>query len=209
MRAPVQVRGVVLDDLKRDGVYRRPTTKRLGRMWDVISEAPMSTEFAVSRFLVPHLAEHGLALFMDCDMLVRGDLMPLFDRIEHEPYAVWCVKHRHEPTATVKMDGQVQTAYPRKNWSSFMVFDCDHPANQKLTLDLVNTAPGRDLHRFCWLDDDDIGDLGPEYNCLVGHTNCDREPVVVHFTDGGPWFTGFEDVAYADEWRQEMLAWAR
>jgi lipopolysaccharide biosynthesis glycosyltransferase len=206
---PIPIRGVVLRKLQAQGLYKRRTLKRLGKLWDTISEAPMSTEFAISRFLVPHLAGSGLALFLDCDMLVRGDLVRLFDKIEYSgDYAVWCVKHNHRPDNDLKMDGQEQTRYARKNWSSFMVFNCDHPSNRKLTVDLVNSVPGRDLHRFCWLQDDEIGELGPEWNCLVGHTNCDGQPTVVHFTDGGPWFTGFENIAYADEWRKELDRWA-
>jgi lipopolysaccharide biosynthesis glycosyltransferase len=206
---PIPVHGVVLSDLRAKGWYTRPTEKRLGRLYDVISDAPMSTEFAISRFLVPKLAGSGLALFMDCDMLVRENLGRVFELPQVHSHAVSCVKHVHEPKRDTKMDDQEQTRYARKNWSSFMVFNCDHPANNSLTLDLVNNAPGRDLHRFCWLADRDIGELDPTWNCLLGHTQIGCEPNVVHFTDGGPWFTGFEDVLYADEWRHEMLRWAR
>ena len=111
-----------------------------------------------------------------------------------------CVKHDHRPSFNVKMDGQEQTSYPRKNWSSVMAFNVDHPANDALTADLVNALPGRDLHRFCWLADDEIGALPPEWNHLVGHSDDVRDPKIVHFTDGGPWFEAFRNVPYADEW---------
>lgn len=90
----------------------------------------MSTEFAISRFLTPHLAGRGLALFMDCDMLVRSNLTSLFLDLETGDKAVYCVKHQYNPTGNEKMDGQLQTRYVRKNWSSFMIFDCNHPANK-------------------------------------------------------------------------------
>lgn len=197
------VEGVVLGNLQRSGLYTRETEKRLGKLWDVISEAPMSTEFAISRFLVPHLAGAGWALFMDCDMLVRKNVSQLLTKLDPTK-ALYCVQHNHVPDSNVKMDGQEQTSYARKNWSSFMIFNCDHPANDRLTLDMVNGLPGRDLHRFCWLDDDEIGELEPTWNYLVGHTEGVDDPAVVHYTDGGPWFTGFENVAYADEWRNAL-----
>jgi lipopolysaccharide biosynthesis glycosyltransferase len=201
------VHGLVLSDLRERGLYTRPTERRLGRLYDVISEHSMATEFAISRFLVPHLAQRGLALFMDCDMLARANLARVFNEVSKSK-AVTCVKHAYQPPEGEKMDGQVQTSYPRKNWSSFMVFNCDHPSNKKLTPELVNSLPGRDLHRFCWLEDDEIGEFGPEWNWLVGHSSDNIDPKVVHYTEGGPWFTGFEDVPYAGEWREALHRWA-
>jgi hypothetical protein len=214
LTAPIQLKGLVLDSLQRQGLYWRPTEKRLGRLWDVISGAPMSTEFAISRFLVPILHNQGgWALFLDCDMLARGNLGRVFDELEQSNdahKAVYVVKHEHIPDNATKMDKQIQTTYLRKNWSSFMVFNCDHPANKRLTLELVNSARGIDLHQFCWLNDDEIGELEPKWNYLVGHTTLPEgvDPKVVHYTDGGPWFTGFETVAYADDWRAELTRWA-
>jgi hypothetical protein len=203
---PVPISGVVLDSLKARGLYPRRTERRGNQLWDVISDAPMSTEFAISRFLVPHLAgREGWALFMDCDMLVRSNLA----RIElDDSKAVMCVKHDHQPDYAVKMDGQVQTRYPRKNWSSVMVFNLAHPANTILTPNYVNSLPGRDLHRFCWLQDDQIGELGPEWNFLVGHTDPKVDPKIVHFTDGTPNMPGYEDVPFSDEWRSWRNQWA-
>jgi lipopolysaccharide biosynthesis glycosyltransferase len=201
------VHGLVLSDLRERGLYTRPTERRLGKLWDVISDNYMSTEFAISRFLVPHLAQRGLAVFMDCDMLVRDNLARVFDGISKSK-AVTCVQHVYQPPEGEKMDGQVQTSYPRKNWSSFMVFNCDHPSNKKLTPEMVNSLPGRDLHRLCWLKDDEIGELDPAWNWLPGHSSDNIDPKVVHFTEGGPWFTGFENVPYADEWRGALYRWA-
>ncbi len=204
---PIPVRGVVLDSMRAKGLYWRPTSRRDGRLWDEISEAPMATEFAISRFLVPHLAGSGWALFMDCDMLVRIDLKHLFDLADPRK-AVMVVKHHHEPPEGEKMDGQAQTRYARKNWSSVCLFNCDHPANRALTVDLINTVPGRDLHRFCWLDDDLIGELPPAWNYLVGHTKGVDDPKIVHFTDGVPSMAGYEHCEFAAEWRGELMRWA-
>lgn len=205
--APVQIRGLVLSELREAGLYYRPTSIKDGRLFDDISGAPMSTEFAISRFLVPYLAASGLALFMDCDVLVRTSLDNLFRKVD-KTKAVTVVKHDFNPPEGVKMDGQLQTRYARKNWSSVMVFNCDHPANKALTVDLVNTVPGRDLHAFCWLKDEDIGEVDASWNYLVGHTKSTAEPAIVHYTDGIPSMQGYEACEYADEWRDELASWA-
>lgn len=198
--------GLVLEDLRACGLYTRPMEVRMDRkrrqMWDLLSDAPMATEFANSRFLIGHLAGSGYALFMDCDVLVRCDISRLFEICERDTSkAVWCVKHEYTPAWGVKMDGQQQTKYARKNWSSVMVWNADHPAHKALTLDAINTLPGRDLHRLTWLKDEEIGELGPEWNFLVGVTGPVPDAKIVHFTNGGPWMYGFERVDFADEWR--------
>lgn len=206
----IPVHGLLLDELRARGLYVRATETRSGPsgnpiMWDTISGAPMSTEFAISRFLVPHLAGSGLALFVDCDVMARKNISAVFDAALRDPSkAVYCVKHEHTPASGVKMDGQAQTNYARKNWSSVMLFNCDHPANKALTVEMVNTLPGRDLHRFCWLNDEEIGALDPSWNWLVGHSSPEIDPAIVHFTEGGPWMAGYENVPYADEWRREF-----
>lgn len=204
---PIPVKGVVLTDLRNGNLYDRPTSRREGRLWDDISDAPMATEFACSRFLVPILAKSGWALFLDADMLVRRDIARLF-ALADPSKAVMVVKHDHQPPEGVKMDGQAQTRYARKNWSSVMLFNCDHPANRALTVELVNSVPGRDLHRFCWLEDGQIGELPAEWNYLVGHTDGVEDPAIVHFTDGVPSMAGYEDCEFADEWKAELRAWA-
>lgn len=208
----IPIRGLVLDQLRERGEYTRPTEIRDGLMYDVISEHPMSTEFACSRFLVPFLAKRGWALFMDCDMMVRRPLNNLFEQIdkEHGDKAVVCVKHQHEPTETKKMDGQVQSQYARKNWSSFMFFNCEHEANRSLidSTSMANSLPGRDLHRFCWLKDDDIGEIGPEWNYLVGYTDPAIDAANVHWTDGVPSMPGHEDAEYANEYWRTLATWA-
>jgi lipopolysaccharide biosynthesis glycosyltransferase len=167
----------------------------------------MSTEFAISRFLTKELAGKGWALFMDCDVLIRRDLNYLMQEADPR-YAVMCVQHpNYVPPETTKMDGQLQTLYARKNWSSVMLFNCDHPSNKALTVEMVNTLPGRDLHRFCWLKDEEIGALDPAWNWLVGTSDPSINPGIVHFTAGGPWLSDYENVPYADEWRAERTRW--
>ncbi|MFG0316881.1 MAG: glycosyltransferase, partial [Planctomycetota bacterium JB042] len=133
----------------------------------------------------------------------RADVAELFSLV-NDRYALMCVQHDHRPEENVKMDGQVQTRYRRKNWSSLMLWNCDHPGNERLTPELVNGLPGRDLHRFCWLEDREIGALPGAWNWLEGISDPAVDPKAVHFTRGGPWHEGFEDVRYADEWRSEL-----
>ncbi len=209
----ISVKGVVLSDLRHRKLYTRETERRLGKLWDTISGAYMSTEFAISRFLIPEIVKrmdeppYGWSLFMDCDVLVRGSLSPMMDSLD-DSKAVYVVKHDYQPALGIKMDGQVQSAYPRKNWSSVMVFNVGHPANEALTVEMVNSLPGRDLHRFCWLDDSEIGELEPKYNYLVGDGPRQEDPTIVHFTNGTPDLHGFTNAHFADEWRAELERWA-
>jgi lipopolysaccharide biosynthesis glycosyltransferase len=212
---PIPIRGLVLDQLRAQGLYWRehewrhdPAHMMGGQWWDKISEAPMSTEFAISRFLVPHLAKDAdVAVFLDADMMARGNMARLLALADHR-YAVQVVKHKYEPTDEIKMSGQIQTRYARKNWSSLMMFNVNHPSNKKLTVEMINTLPGRDLHRFCWLEDDEIGELPPEWNWLEGHSSEDIDAKLVHYTAGGPWLQGRENIRYADEWRAAFHDWA-
>jgi hypothetical protein len=212
------VHGLVLSDLVERALYYRPTETRDGKLWDVVSGAHMSTEFAITRFLVPELSRimdvrhsnggHGWALFMDCDVLVRRPLFELKD-ILNDSMAVMCVKHEHEPVGTTKMDGQVQTSYPRKNWSSVMAFNLDHPSNRRLDIEYVNNERGLHLHQFRWLEDAEIGELPPEWNWIPGVSKAIADPAIVHFSEGGPWFEKYANEPFADEWRAALHRWAR
>ena len=111
----VPIQALCLDDLRDVGLYRRPTSHKDGKLWDDISGAPMSTQFAISRFLTPLLAGSGWAVFMDCDVMCVEDINKLFDELDPR-YAIMCVKHpNYVPPDTIKMDGQEQTRYLRKN----------------------------------------------------------------------------------------------
>lgn len=189
-----------LDSVK--DIFKRPIEVKDGKLWCPISQAPMATEFAISRFCVPFLTE-GWALFMDSDMVVLDNLRKLF-HLRDDKYAVMVVKHAQEGGPAVKMDGQVQTYYSRKNWSSVMLFNCNHPANKNLTLEMLNTVPGRDLHAFCWLKDEEIGALPPEWNHLVD-VNPPRDNIkIAHYTLGGPWFKDWKNRPSDDIWNEAV-----
>lgn len=186
-------------------VMQRPIERNDGKLWCPISEAPMATEFAISRFCVPFLQLDGWALFVDCDILCTADIAELFAFAEPS-YAVQVVKHKQESGPKTKMDAQVQTFYARKNWSSVVLWNCGHPANNALTHKRLNGWPGRDLHAFKWLEDSEIGELPPEWNYLVGVSPKQEHPKIAHFTCGVPSMPGYENCEFADLWRKE-LAW--
>lgn len=197
---PLSVTPLDLMKLEEQGLMTRPRAWKDGHMWDVISGAPMSTDFANSRFLTPLLAQEGWAAFMDSDVVALADVAGMFAQRDNAK-AVMVVKHKaNDGTGAVrKMDGQIQTHYLRKNWSSVMLFNCDHPANASLNLRMINSLPGRDLHAFCWLDDRYIGELEPEWNWLVGVQDCEA-PKLAHFTLGGPWFKGWQEKQHDGIW---------
>ena len=180
------------DELREQGVYWR-SADELG-----------STEFTFTRFLVPYLNNYqGLAVFVDCDFLYINDIAELIYQIDPTK-AVSVVKHDYTPSEGVKMDGQRQLPYPRKNWSSMIVWNCEHEDNKTVDLDFVNSSTGQQLHRFSWIKDKDIGKLNPEWNWLGGwYQECrDGMPKAIHYTEGGPWFEEYKNCEYADLWNQ-------
>jgi hypothetical protein len=163
-----------------------------------------STEFSLTRFLVPRLSEYrGWSLFMDCDMLCRADISELAATIEQFPdKAVLVCKHDYVPKAGKKFLGHVQTAYPRKNWSSLMLLNNERC--RALTPEYVNSATGLDLQRFTWIADSAIGELPLEWNWLVGEYDYNPAAKIVHFTLGGPYFDDYRNCDYAEEWFAEF-----
>jgi hypothetical protein len=163
-----------------------------------------STEFSLTRFLVPYLSDFaGWSLFMDCDMLCLADIAELAVQIDRQPdKAVLVCKHDYVPRTERKFLDQVQTKYPRKNWSSLMVFN--NARCRALTPTYVNGAPGLDLHRFAWTEDAAIGELPLEWNWLVGEYERSPNAKIVHYTLGGPYFEDYRGCDYAAEWFAEF-----
>lgn len=167
-----------------------------------------STDFAFSRFLVPHLSGYeGWSLFLDCDMLVRRDVAELWS-LRDERAAVMCVKHDHRPAQRTKFLGASQTVYEKKNWSSVMLFN--NARCRALTPDYVNTASGLELHQFKWLASESlIGDLPRGWNHLVGWDAHDPHAANVHYTDGGPYFDEYARCGFSSEWFMERASMLR
>jgi hypothetical protein len=187
---PVSITPLMQSQLKH--VYRRP-------------RGPTeSTEFSMTRFLVPCLAGYsGWSIFMDCDMLCRTDIAALAEEMKRQSdKAVIVCKHDYVPTTERKFLGQVQTKYARKNWSSLMLFN--NARCRSLSVEYVNSASGLELHRFSWIDDAAIGELDLEWNWLVGEYAHNPRAKIVHFTIGGPWFDTYRDSDYAAEWFAEF-----
>jgi hypothetical protein len=162
-----------------------------------------STDFSLTRFLVPWLSGFtGWSIYMDCDMLCRADIAELARAMQQQPEkAVLVCRHDYVPKSARKFLDRVQSVYPRKNWSSLMLFNNERC--RCLTPDYVNSATPAELHRFAWLEDPHIGELPLEWNWLVAEYPYNPDARLVHFTIGGPWFEAYRDCDYADEWFAE------
>ena len=182
---PVAITPIYLENIKDDFVRERNNIS--------------STEFSFSRFMIPHLMNYqGWALFMDCDMLMFEDIAELW-RMRDDSKAIQVCKHDYVPKEKTKFLGQTQTAYPKKNWSSFMLMNCKKCST--LTPDYVNRASGLELHQFKWLEGDHlIGDLPLEWNWLVGEYEHKEDVKNIHFTEGGPWFDDYKNCDYSKDW---------
>lgn len=184
---------------------RQPVLRELG-LYKRSYDKGSSTEFSLTRFLTPFLAaqSEGWAVFCDCDFLFTTDIRDVLNGLDPSK-AIYCVHHDYVPAHSVKMDNQRQTVYPRKNWSSFMVFNLAHPDVRALTADVVNEESPSFLHRFEWVSDDSfIGELDLDWNFLEGeYSRPEVTPRVIHYTNGGPWFAEWQDVDYGDLWLAE------
>lgn len=203
---PVSIVPLGQAHLRSIGIYQRPRA------------ASEATEFSLTRFLVPYLSGYkGLSLFVDCDVLFQADVydLLLFPLIEAGKEVYVC-QHDYQPKSATKFLGQQQTAYPRKNWSSVMLFD--NARCFALTPDYVNGATPMDLHRFAWLNPPQCGDptcnghhglnnpgsLPLEWNWLVGEYEPNANAKLLHFTQGTPCFEGYRTCDHADLWFQAL-----
>ena len=177
-------------DIRNLSMYTRPV------------DLKQSNEFSFTRFLVPYLSEYkGVSIYFDCDMMLRTDIAEVLQEVNDKP--VYLVKHDYIPKDKYKYLGTKQYNYPRKNWSSFVVWNCGHNSNKIVTDSFVNTVSAAELHQFKFLKDNEIGELDVRWNWLVGEYNNPPDDVKnVHWTIGGPWFTKYKDVDFADEWLQ-------
>lgn len=164
-----------------------------------------SNNFIYSRFLVPHLMQYqGWALYIDGDMLLRDDVAALW-ALRDESKAVLCVQHDYKTRTTDKYLGAKNADYPRKNWSSVVLWNCAHPANRAVTPEFVMSSSGAQLHRFTWLDDSLIGALPKAWNWLPDEFGANPEAKLLHWTLGLPCFHEYADVPMAAEWHREKL----
>ena len=182
----------------------------------VLSQTPLtrpkaefqSTEFSFSRFLVPWMCGYeGKAIFLDSDIICLADIAELWDMPMDRTVA--CVKHNYQPNMENKFLNQPQSNYPKKNWSSVMVFNNEQC--KQLTPDRVNHATGAYLHQFQWVEYGDvseysmIGSLPKVWNVLIGEENQAplKDAKLIHYTQGTPCFAAYSQCTGANLWRQE------
>ena len=159
-----------------------------------------SNDFVYSRFLTPYLNEFDeWAIFADGDMICQADLKELIGMADPNK-ALMVVKHDYQTKASIKYLGNINENYPRKNWSSVILWNCSHPKHKILTPEFVSSQTGKFLHRFSWLDDNDIGELPVEWNWLACEYEKNTDAKLIHYTLGTPCFKDFRDTDMAEIW---------
>jgi lipopolysaccharide biosynthesis glycosyltransferase len=146
----------------------------------------------------------GHAIFIDGDMIVRGDIAELW-HLRNTAQDVQVVKHDYQTRMSEKYLGSKNENYPRKNWSSVMLWNCNSFPNRKLTPEFIEKSTGAELHRFSWLDDERIGALPPEWNWLPDEYGPSTDAKLLHYTLGTPCFHEFATTPQGSEWHQERI----
>lgn len=159
-----------------------------------------SNKFIYSRFLTPYLANFsGWAIFADGDMICQSDITELW-ALRDPNKAVQVVQHQYETKANIKYLGNKNENYPRKNWSSVILWNCGHEKNKVLTPQFIEKQPGSYLHRFSWLEDDDIGSLPAEWNWLAIEYPENANAKIIHYTLGTPCFKDYSNTSMSNFW---------
>jgi lipopolysaccharide biosynthesis glycosyltransferase len=164
-----------------------------------------SNHFIYSRFLVPHLMGFSdWAIFIDGDMILRDDIVKLWN-LRELSMDVMVVKHDYKTRMTEKYLGSKNEDYPRKNWSSVILWNCSSFPNRRLTPEFIEKATGAQLHRFSWIDDDRIGELPKEWNWLPDEFGPNPDAKLLHYTLGAPCFHEFATTPQGEEWHRERI----
>lgn len=159
-----------------------------------------SNDFIYSRFLTPYLNNFtGWAIFADGDMVCQSDIKELWD-LRDESKALLVVKHNYQTKKSIKYLGNINENYPRKNWSSLILWNCGHPKHRILTPEFIANQSGKFLHRFSWLDDRDIGELPIEWNWLALEYPINTRAKIIHYTLGTPCFKDYRDTDMSENW---------
>jgi lipopolysaccharide biosynthesis glycosyltransferase len=161
-----------------------------------------SNDFIYSRFLTPYLNNfQNWAIFADGDMICQADIKELWD-LRDESKALLVVKHDYQTKAHQKYLGNINENYPRKNWSSLILWNCSHPKHKILTPDFIANQSGKYLHRFSWLDNNDIGELPAEWNWLAIEYPENKKAKLIHYTLGTPCFKNYQNTEMSDIWHE-------
>ena len=161
-----------------------------------------SNKFVYSRFLTPHLLSFkGWAIFLDGDMICKADITELW-ALRDNSKAVIVAQHNYKTKFNTKYLGNRNENYPRKNWSSVILWNCGHPKNKILTPKKIQESSGAFLHRFKWLDDNEIGALPLEWNWLATEYEKSNSAKIIHYTLGTPCFKDYQESDMAESWHQ-------
>jgi len=161
-----------------------------------------SNDFVYSRFLTPYLNNfEGWAIFADGDMVCQSDIKELWD-LRDETKALQVVMHDYKTKFSQKYLGNTNENYPRKNWSSLILWNCSHPKHKVLTPDFISSQTGKYLHRFSWLDDKDIGELPIDWNWLAIEYPYNPKAKIIHYTLGTPCFRDYRNTEMASAWHE-------
>lgn len=159
--------------------------------------------FTYSRFLVPRLCGFkGHAIFADgADMLMQADIADL-DALFDPQYAVQVVRHPdYETRHPRKYVGTSMEAdnrnYPRKNWASLFIANCEHDFWADADIDAVSNARGLDMLQFMGAP---VGPLPNEWNRLVDEGQPVEGAKILHWTGGSPAFEHYRDTPGAKLW---------
>jgi lipopolysaccharide biosynthesis glycosyltransferase len=164
-----------------------------------------SNQFIYSRFLVPYLMNFNRwAIFIDGDMIVKDDITKLWN-LRDESKDVMVVKHNYQTKSSIKYLNAKNENYPRKNWSSVILWNCSSADNAVLSPTFVQTSSGKALHRFSWLYDRNIGDLPIEWNWLPDEFGVNDDAKLLHYTLGTPSFFEYANSPMAGDWHKEKL----
>lgn len=194
----ININSLILKELEKQG---------FNRDFDKMA----ATEFTYTRFMVPYLNKYdGIAIFCDSDFLwecdIYEELVPYINKMLKQNASVCCVKHEYKEKKSLKMNNLQQFDYPRKNWSSLIIFNCSHEDCKNLTLENVNTQTPAWLHRFGWVKDENIIELPHTYNYLVEIYHDEENPKVIHYTNGGPWHYYYQKTEFYDKWLKYLDA---
>jgi len=166
------------------------------------SHSDGTNKFTYSRFLIPYLMDYnGWAIFVDGDMVCLSDIKELTSYFDPK-YAVSVVKHDYKTKQKLKYFGQKNEDYPRKNWSSVIIWNCSHPKNKQLNPSFINNKEGSFLHRFKWLNDQEIGDLPKSWNWLAIEYPEKNNLKLIHYTLGTPCFKDYANTSLSEFWKK-------
>jgi len=162
-----------------------------------------SNAFIYSRFLVPYLMNFkGHAIYIDGDMILRDDISKLWD-LRNPFFDVQVVQHNYKTRMPVKYLGSKNEDYPRKNWSSVIIWNCNSQVNRLLTPEYIMNSKGSHLHRFEWIDNESIGALPIEWNWLPDELGENADAKLLHYTLGAPCFNEFKNTEMNSYWHIE------